>query len=550
MEGRVSYDSASQLVDSHTSGSVALSGQDIRIIGEPKQFYASIREEIGRAKSEISLSALYLGTGSLEKQLLADLDAAMDKEEGLRVTLVFDYNRAQRLWSGDLEGSVSVPQFHIILPLIQKYGANRVRLRLYKMPKLNASYYNYLPVQLREVLGVYHVKFLQFDDVVLLTGANLSNEYFTTRVDRYILFDRGMGPFVRKYIEIMEGQCHHVNADGTLKPPVLHDTQLPSDLNALVSTSATCRQTNGDIDTILFPLVQHATVGIMQESKAIPDILKELALLSSTGAATDTGRSSGDGSPRCTSLVFSSPYPSFTRALMTGIRDIAVTLFQQRASEIEPAVLISASRASHGFGGDTEGLKAVIPTLHDEILHASIMPVTSTSTGTFTGISEGGTATETVCKDNDSNTEEDAGAEDVLAVLKYDRAGWTFHSKGIWCDVVTPSNKKGKDGGSSSTIDASTMSYIGSSNMGERSAKRDMELGFMLVTRNPQLRASLRKEVHRVLSHCEAVTVDDLRGKLHEQPMRHLRLRTGSAASLLTSRKGVTLLARLLRSYL
>lgn len=44
-----------------------------------------------------------------------------------------------------------------------------------------------LPPRVREVVSVCHLKIYLFDDDVLLTGANLSNDYFSHRQDRYIL---------------------------------------------------------------------------------------------------------------------------------------------------------------------------------------------------------------------------------------------------------------------------------------------------------------------------------------------------------------------------
>lgn len=41
----------------------------------------------------------------------------------------------------------------------------------------------------REALGTYHTKFLVFDNNVILTGANLSEEYFLNRKDRYMIIN-------------------------------------------------------------------------------------------------------------------------------------------------------------------------------------------------------------------------------------------------------------------------------------------------------------------------------------------------------------------------
>ena len=40
-----------------------------------------------------------------------------------------------------------------------------------------------------EVLGVHHQKIYIFDDKVVLTGANLSNDYFLNRRDRVLLIN-------------------------------------------------------------------------------------------------------------------------------------------------------------------------------------------------------------------------------------------------------------------------------------------------------------------------------------------------------------------------
>lgn len=44
-----------------------------------------------------------------------------------------------------------------------------------------------LPVRWNEVVGVQHMKIYVFDDQLILSGANLSNTYFTDRQDRYLV---------------------------------------------------------------------------------------------------------------------------------------------------------------------------------------------------------------------------------------------------------------------------------------------------------------------------------------------------------------------------
>ena len=47
----------------------------------------------------------------------------------------------------------------------------------------------FLPPRWNETLSVYHIKCYLFDNNVFISGANLSNDYFTTRIDRYVLFE-------------------------------------------------------------------------------------------------------------------------------------------------------------------------------------------------------------------------------------------------------------------------------------------------------------------------------------------------------------------------
>lgn len=47
-----------------------------------------------------------------------------------------------------------------------------------------------MPSELKEILGTYHIKLAIFDDNILITGANLSEEYFTNRQDRYIVINK------------------------------------------------------------------------------------------------------------------------------------------------------------------------------------------------------------------------------------------------------------------------------------------------------------------------------------------------------------------------
>ena len=57
---------------------------------------------------------------------------------------------------------------------------------------------------IREVQGIFHTKFMVFDNSVILTGANLSEEYFLSRKDRYILINDvpELADYLEDYMDI------------------------------------------------------------------------------------------------------------------------------------------------------------------------------------------------------------------------------------------------------------------------------------------------------------------------------------------------------------
>jgi len=64
----------------------------------------------------------------------------------------------------------------------------RVAAHFFKVPALDVRPYSVFPPRFRETLGVQHIKGYVFDDTVLISGADLSNDYFMDRQDRYWVF--------------------------------------------------------------------------------------------------------------------------------------------------------------------------------------------------------------------------------------------------------------------------------------------------------------------------------------------------------------------------
>jgi CDP-diacylglycerol--glycerol-3-phosphate 3-phosphatidyltransferase len=93
----------------------------------------------------------------------------------LDVTAVFDFARGCRRTAG-------LTSMDILAPL-----PKRARIGCFRMPQQATLLGRTLPPRWAEGVGVQHVKCYVFDDTVVLTGANLSSDYFTSRQDRCVI---------------------------------------------------------------------------------------------------------------------------------------------------------------------------------------------------------------------------------------------------------------------------------------------------------------------------------------------------------------------------
>ena len=139
----------------------------MQILRTPTAFYESLIERCDRATTRVTLSALYWGTGPLALNLAEAVARAASR--GVAVNVTLDAARAGRR---DKDGRTSVDA----LAAVEEAGGD--------IHLVDASGRSGL---IGEILGVYHAKACVFDDATLLTGANLSEEYFRSRQDRYVV---------------------------------------------------------------------------------------------------------------------------------------------------------------------------------------------------------------------------------------------------------------------------------------------------------------------------------------------------------------------------
>jgi CDP-diacylglycerol--serine O-phosphatidyltransferase len=140
----------------------------------PEAFRLRLLELIGKAKTRILLSVLYLQDDDAGREVLEALYAAKAKHPALQIVVLVDLHRAQRGLIGKTRSEGN--------SVMYKETAKRLGPGV---PILG------IPVQTRELMGVMHLKGFVLDDQVLYSGASFNDVYLQRheryRLDRYHL---------------------------------------------------------------------------------------------------------------------------------------------------------------------------------------------------------------------------------------------------------------------------------------------------------------------------------------------------------------------------
>lgn len=130
-----------------------INGNDVEVLYSPIQFYQTLLKNISLARERIVLCALYIQ----DEELMKLISEKKKQNKNLKVTIVMDSMRGK--------------------------NCTKENVVLYEHPR--SKKFHFFP-KLAEIVAVQHVKLYAFDDKVIISGANLSSEYFSRRQDRYI----------------------------------------------------------------------------------------------------------------------------------------------------------------------------------------------------------------------------------------------------------------------------------------------------------------------------------------------------------------------------
>ena len=411
----------------------------ISVLRSPSDFYAELLAGAAAAQRRIALASLYVGDGARERELVCALQNAPAQTD---IHLLLDGSRMQR--GGGLA---------LLAPLARRAGA---RVSLFRPPSLvSHSWRAALPPLANEVLGVQHAKACVFDDTVVLTGANLSAEYFERRQDRYVVIRDApaLADVVCGVLAAVGARSTAYDPDGaaatvehlggadqkTLWPPPPADgvgeaQALASAVNAVVRAAADAHPPPAagaapPGGCWVLPAVQCAPAGLTTDADATEWLLRRNTKL-----------------PLALSSPYLNPPPAYERAMLAAARG---------GGAVE---LACAAPQASGFWG-AGGVRALVPQVYSHL--------------------------------EQQLARRAAALGAALRVRRYQRPGWTYHAKGLWLGAPP------------------LLSVVGSSNFGERSVRRDLELSFTLVTTDASLSAELQAELDALRDHAVDADADD-----------------------------------------
>lgn len=439
-----------------------ISGDNVTVLQEPSHFYEKLKNLTASANRRIVLASLYLGNGELEKDLVSELHAAARRSVEVRVLL--DYTRGSR---GEINSR------SLLMPMLQEFGgkpssdtssgeatepSGQVQVALYHSPRLRGLVRWLLPERWNETVGLTHLKVYLFDDTLILSGANLSDQYFRNRQDRYVVFHDcpHLADYFARVVQTVSSFSLQLQADDSVTVhPGFNIHPFKDDRTAFVSaahqrlselikpntdTPPTPRKSGSSADTWVFPLLQMAPLGITQDQEVTEHLLAHAP-------------------PRST-LRLATGYFNLTERYSNIILNNKSSCFH----------LLVASPKVNGFYG-AEGVSGVIPTVYTLLLRQFFSRVWP--------------------------------SHSHVQVGEYERPHWTFHGKGLWL---------WKDG-----QPWPCLSLIGSPNFGFRSVHQDLEAQVAIVTTNEKLQRQLDHEQQRLYELAAPVSLATF-----QNPSRHV----------------------------
>jgi CDP-diacylglycerol--glycerol-3-phosphate 3-phosphatidyltransferase len=348
---------------------------------------------------------------------------------------------------------------------------------MYHTPNLTGLRKKYIPKRINEGWGLQHMKLYGMDDEVILSGANLSSDYFTNRQDRYHVFT---SKEITDYFHSIHSAVSRLSflvkpsqepAGYTLSWPVTNLAPSP-----LISPQAYVKHSSA----VLLPLLQPSppptpsSSSTSLESKTLGNT-KIYPILSLTQLFPHTSQATSTEAPALRSILTTLSSPTYSSSSWTftagyfNPSPFLVSLLLSTTSNSN--TVITASPYANGFYG-SKGVSGLLP------------PAYTLLSRRFLERAE------------KEGREADIGLKEWRRGTVGQEGGWTYHAKGLWISLT--GQKEGVD-----------ISVVGSSNFTKRSYELDLEAGCVILTTDEGLKKRLKEEKDNLGEYAGSVTRDD-----------------------------------------
>jgi CDP-diacylglycerol--glycerol-3-phosphate 3-phosphatidyltransferase len=340
---------------------------------------------------------------------------------------------------------------------------------MYHTPNLTGLRKKYIPKRINEGWGLQHMKLYGVDDEIIMSGANLSSDYFTNRQDRYHLFhSKDLTDYFAKIhdgVARLSFDLQPSDAPGSggytmswpstnpapspLSAPSKYRDAASKHLSHLLtpSNSSPTTSSRAEATTTIYPIL--SLVPLLSTSTELPALTKILTSLTRPPLQPST-------------WTFTAGYfnmtPSFRRLLLS--------------TRPASGTVLTAHPHANGFYG-SKGVSGMLPAAYTHLAKMFLTKV----------------------------RHEQLSDSIVLREWKKgmvgEKDGWTYHAKGLW--VTFPSTS------AAGMPEDPSLTVIGSSNYTKRSYELDLEANVVIATSDPGLRRRLGEEVKWLGEHAKAV---------------------------------------------
>ena len=343
---------------------------------------------------------------------------------------------------------------------------------MYHTPNLTGLRKKYIPKRINEGWGLQHMKLYGMDDELIMSGANLSEDYFTNRQDRYHLFrsreltdyfqgihdgvaalsfdmqpsmEEGKGGYSMTWPAANAAPSPLEEPTKYRKAAEKHLAHLLTPANspkALPSSTTTSTAT-----TTIYPIL--SLVPLLPSSTELPALTKILTSLTRAPLYPST-------------WTFTAGYfnmtPSF-RSLLLSTRPASGTV-------------LTAHPHANGFYG-SKGVSGMLPAAYTHLAKMFLRKVK------YDGL------------------QESVRLKEWRKGVVGEKDGWTYHAKGLWVSFPRKQEEVASQDPS--------LTVIGSSNYTKRAYELDLEANVVIATTDDGLRRRLGEEVRWLGEHAKAV---------------------------------------------